>query len=207
MSSPASGSLRGLRVAIVAAAGTSLAAAAHVAAGGALPSAGATATGAVIPAMAGLWMTGKRRGLLSIAAVLGVVQIVLHTWLMAGSTDPCLVSGGGHAAHAASATLRCTSTGMSGMQPGRAWLTGASLAMFLAHALAVVLTALVLAAGERAVWQLLAWLRPAVQAACSTLPVLPRRRWVPVVAVVPVHRLCSVDLGGSGRRGPPPACF
>jgi hypothetical protein len=202
MSSPASGSLRGLRVAIVAAAGTLLAAAAHVAAGGSLPSAGATATGAVIPAMAGLWMTGKRRGWLSIAAVLGAVQVVLHTWLMAGSTGSCLVSGGGHAAHAASATLRCTSAGMPGMVPGRV-----SLAMILAHAIAVVLTSLVLAAGERAVWQLLLWLRPAVQAACSSLPVLPRRRWVPVVAVVPVHRLCSVDLGGSGRRGPPSASF
>ena len=29
----------------------------------------------------------------------------------------------------------------------------------------------------------------------------------PVVAVVPVHRLCSVDLGGSGSRGPPLASF
>lgn len=216
MSSPASGSLRGLRVAVVAVAGTLLSAAAHVAAGGRLPSAGAVALASLIPAMGGLWLSRRRRGWGSIAAVLGGVQVFLHTWLMSATeTSTCAVRGGGHAMHAAGALVRCSPGGMADMSlggSGRQAATGAlpgwhlaegSLAMLLTHAVAVVLTALVLAGGERAVWQLLQWLRPAFRALRADLPVLPGcPRVVPVVAT-PVTRRSWVDLGGPGKRGPP----
>ena len=164
MSSPASGSLRVLRVAVVAVAGTLLAVAAHVAAGGRLPSATAAAAASLIPAIGGLWLSRQRRGWLSIAAVLGGVQVLLHAWLMsATTTSTCVIAGGGHTAPAAAAMVRCTGITMTGMSlavPGRradsgslpGWhLADGSPAMLLAHAAAVVITALVLAAGERAV--------------------------------------------------------
>jgi hypothetical protein len=216
MSSPASGSLRGLRVAVVAVAGTLLAAVAHVAAGGRLPAADAVAVASLIPAVGGLWLSRRRRGWVSIAAVLGGVQVLLHAWLMsAAAASTCLIGGGGHAVHAAAAMVRCSGGPMTGMSLTRSgaqaasgsspgWhLVDGSLAMLLAHATAVVLTALVLAAGERAVWQLLQWLRPAFRAVRADLPILPGRlRAVPVV-VTPVNRCSWVDLGGPGRRGPP----
>jgi len=214
MSSPASGSLRGLRVAAVAVAGTVLAAAAHVAAGGSLPSPGSVAVAAVIPGMSGLWITGRRRGWLSIAAALGAVQVVLHTWFMAGTAGSCLVSGDSHLTHVPGG-VDCSASGMAAMA-GNAAAAGTSSqaavgwhlavggsAMFLAHVLAVVVTALVLAAGERALWQLVAWLRPALRAACAAAPAVVDDRRVPVVVALPVRRLPSADLGGPGRRGPP----
>lgn len=217
MSSPASGSLRGLRVAVVAVAGTLLAAAAHAIAGGPLPSAGTVAMASLIPALGGLWLSRRRRGWFSIAAVLGGVQVLLHAWLMsATATGACLVGGGGHVAHAAAAMVRCPAgPGMAGMSPtptglsvplgpltGR-YLSDGSLVMLLAHVVAVLLTAVVLAAGEHAVWQLMQWLRPALRVVRAEFPVIPGQpRAVPVVAA-PVARRRSVELGGPGRRGPP----
>jgi hypothetical protein len=218
MSSPASGSLRGLRVAVVVAAGTLLAATAHVLAGGRLPSAGVVALGSVIPALGGLWLSRRRRGWVSIAAVLGSVQVLLHAWLMsATAASTCLVGGGGHAVHAAVAMVRCSAvpgmaemslatTGLrtpAGSLVGR-HLADGSAAMLATHAVAVLLTALVLAAGERAVWQLVQWLRPALRALRADLPVIPGRpRAVPVVVVSVRRRSSVVELGGPGRRGPP----
>ena len=214
MSSPASGSLRGLRVAVVAVAGTLLGVGAHAAAGGGLPTPGDAALASVIPALAGLWLTGKRRGWLSIAVVLGLVQFVLHTWLMStGLVESCLRGGGGgHLAHGAAAVGGCAAgSPMAGVSSAGAHAgmhagghpAGDSAAMVLAHAVAVVVTALVLAAGERALWQLLQWLRPALQLIRAALPVLPRRVTVPVAVTVPLVRHCAADLSGFGRRGPP----
>jgi hypothetical protein len=220
MSSPASGSLRGLRVAVVAVAGTLLAAVAHLAAGGRLPSVESMMLSSVFPALGGLWLSRRRRGWLSIAAVLGGIQIVLHTWLTsATATGSCVIRGGGHAMHAM-ATVPCPrGTGpdlvltsqMIGTGSGS--LTGSwhgghsaegSLTMLLAHALAVAATALVLAAGERALWQLLQWLRPALQILRAVLAVVPPSRPRPVlVEVRPAVLRSSADLSGPGRRGPP----
>jgi hypothetical protein len=220
MSSPASGSLRGLRVAVVAVAGTLLAAVAHLAAGGHLPSVESVMLSSVVPALGGLWLSRRRRGWLSIAAVLGGIQFVLHTWWMsATATGGCVIRGGGHAMHTM-ATVSCP--GKSGPDPvltsqtlgtGSGSLTGSlhggnpaegSLAMLLAHALAVAATALVLAAGERALWQLLQWLRPALQILRAALAVVPLRRPRPVlVEIRPAVLRSSADLSGLGRRGPP----
>jgi hypothetical protein len=217
MSSPASGSLRGLRVAAFAVAGTLLAAAAHVAGGGRLPSASSVVLASVIPAVGGLWLSRRRRDWLSIAAVLGGVQVVLHTWLMSASaTSTCLIHGGGHSVHAAAAVVGCpttdgmpqmslTSSGLgapAGSLPG--WhLAEGSTAMLLAHTVAVALTAVVLAAGERAVWQLMQWLRPALRVVRADLPILPGRRCTALVTTAPVRWRSSADLSGPGRRGPP----
>lgn len=218
MSSPASGTLRVLRVAIVTVAGTMLAVAAHAAAGGDLPEPGAVVSASVIPALAGLWLSGRRRGWPSIAAVLSAVQVVVHGWLMSAAAAEACSGGGGHVAHHAAAVVRCSSVpgmpgilGTHGMHGGslRAgpvadWpLAEGSGAMVMAHAVAVALTALVLAAGERAVWQLVQWLRPALRLLRVTVAVVSRRPAVPVLAAVPVLRLSPADLSGPGRRGPP----
>jgi hypothetical protein len=208
MSSPASGSLRGLRVAVVAVAGTLLGTGAHAAAGGGLPSPGDAALATVVPALAGLWLTGKRRGWLSIAAVLGLVQFVLHTWLMSSDVVMgCPVGGGGHMAHGAAAVGSCAAGPAPADMPSMAMhsgghMAGGSAAMVLAHAVAVVATALVLSAGERALWQLLQWLRPALQLVRAAPPAFPGRLAVPVAVTVPLLR-DSADLSGFGRRGPP----
>jgi hypothetical protein len=207
MSSPASGSLRGLRAAVIAVAGTLLAAAAHVAGGGRLPDAGTTAIAMVIPALGGLWLSRCRRGWLSIAGVLSAVQLVLHSWFMAATpTAACVVHAGGHAGHLGVASVRCEAgPGMAGMGLAATPTAGASTHMVLAHIVAVAATALVLAAGERALWQLLQWLRPVLDAVVGRtgLPV-PRR--LPRVVGVQVPLTCRrsrVGLGGTGRRGPP----
>lgn len=212
MSSPASGSLRGLRVAVVAVSGTVLAAMAHVVAGGDLPEPGLMVSAAVVPGLAGLWLSGKRRGWPSIAAVLATVQVVLHSWLMSVAGAEACPGGGGHVVHHAAVVARCSPV------PGVPAMYGGSLstapvsdwqlaegpgAMVIAHAVAVVLMALVLAAGERAVWQLLQWLRPALRLIRATLPVKSCGPLVPVMAAGPVPRLSSADLSGPGRRGPP----
>jgi hypothetical protein len=228
MSSPASGSLRGLRVAVVAVAGTLLAAVARLAARGHLPSVESVMLSSVVPALGGLWLSRRRRGWLSIAAVLGGIQVVLHTWMMsATATGSCLIRGGGRAMHTM-ATVSCAEG--SGQDPvltsqtlgtgtgtrtrtGTGSLAGSlhgghpaqdSLTMLLAHALAVAATALVLAAGERALWQLLQWLRPALQILRAALAVVPLSRPRPVlVEIRPAVLRSSADLSGSGRRGPP----
>lgn len=219
MSSPASGSLRGLRVVVVAVAGTLLAAAAHVTAGGELPSTTAVAMASVIPAIGGLWLSRRRRGWFSIAAVLGVVQVLLHAWLMSTTaTRICLSGGGGHAAHAAAAMVQCSSpsrmAGMSltgsGVGAGApagvlsgGWLVDGPSAMVLAHLVAVLATAVVLAAGERAVWQLVQWLRPALRVVRAEILVIPGRPRMVPVRVTPAFRRSCVEQGGPGRRGPP----
>ncbi|HET9654781.1 MAG TPA: hypothetical protein VFP72_05470 [Kineosporiaceae bacterium] len=208
MSSPASGSLRAVRVAVIAVIGTLLAAVAHVAGAGRLPGVGPTALAAVVPALGGLWLSRRRRGWPSIVAVLGGVQFVLHSWFMAATaTTGCLVHAAGHAGHLGVTGVRCSPAAMPGMQlPVAPTDTGSgSVGLLIAHVLAVAATAAVLAAGERALWELVQWLRPVLLAVTGqlALPVLPGRPGA-VPASAPVLRWRTrIGLGGTGRRGPP----
>jgi hypothetical protein len=77
---------------------------------------------------------------------------------------------------------------------------GRSLTMTAAHVIATIVTAMLLARGEQALWQLVSRLLP-------TLPCIPRLlacgpRQAPVLLSVPALRPSLVS-GGSGLRGPP----
>jgi hypothetical protein len=77
---------------------------------------------------------------------------------------------------------------------------GWSVTMTAAHVVATLVTALLLARGEQALWQLVSRLLP-------TLPCIPRLlacvpRQAPVLLSVPALRPSLVS-GGSGLRGPP----
>lgn len=208
MSSPTSGPLAGLRVGVITVAGTWLACAAHVAAGGGMPSPGVIGAGAVAPALAGVWLSRRRFGPLTTMAVLGGVQLMLHLWFSGASmAGLCLSPGGGHLRHgaavAAAAAAGCGSAPESAHRMSLMGHAGQPSWMTLAHVLAVVATALVLAATDRALWRLLAWLRPALAVVRGALPVVPGAGPTFVVPAFAVSRVAVRPCGGLGRRGPP----
>lgn len=179
---------RGLRLGCFAAVATALAALSHVLGGGDAPTVGTAAAAASVPVLAGLWLSHRRRSFGSILPVLAVVQVVLHHLFMAGTADlrmpaPMPMAGAVPAMDPASAAFP-------------------PLAMLIWHAVAVALTAAVLAGGEQALWHLVHWLR--------LVPVVPEvgryRRpvgpsLVPAAPLVPAGRFRV--LSGLSRRGPP----
>jgi hypothetical protein len=191
---PAESLARHARSAAFTVASAVLALGAHVAGGGAPPGAvGTTAVLTVSAATASL--VGRRpRGLLGNLAVLASVQFLLHELLT--------VTGAAHGAHAAGATAHAA---MGEECPAGAW-------MLLCHLLSLILTAVLLARGERlaeAVGRALtgvprllgALVRPPRPAGLrlTAVPAAVRR---PVPALRPL-RACAPVV----RRGPPvPAC-
>lgn len=160
---------------------------AHLAAGGGLPSTGGMVLIVGLLLWSGLVLTQWRLGRAAMAVTLGGSQVVLHALLSAGHPDPTCAVGGGH--H--EMVLGCASG---------AEMSHTSPAMVLAHTVAALLLALVLARGEEAVWFLAGLLRPVlpqpirrvVDSAPSATPAVADQPWrTPFV------------LGGVGRRGPP----
>src|SRR6185436_4647109 len=140
---------------------------------------------------------------------LAAAQVLLHEALMAfaghGPSDLTSAGVGAHhrmhallsgpmSAHSASSM----DSGMGGVpMPGAG---GWSVAMTAAHVVATVVTALLLARGEQALWQLVSRLLP-------TLPCIPRLpscgpRQAPVLLSALALRPSLVS-SGSGLRGPP----
>ena len=91
--------------------------------------------------------SGVLIGRVALAATLGGAQVVLHTLLSAGHHAPTCAVGGGH--H--EMVVGCA---------GGAEVSHTSPAMVLAHTVAALLLALLLARGEEAVWFLAGLLRP-----------------------------------------------
>jgi hypothetical protein len=167
-----------------------IAAGAHVSAGGALPSMTVLALLAVPVTVAAVALTGRRCGPVLLLGSLAAAQVLLHEALMVLAPRALGDMSGPMSADSASA--------MGSVPMPDAG--GRSLTMTAAPVIATVVTALLLARGEEALWQLVSKLLP-------TLPCIPRLlacgpRQAPVLLSVPVLRPSLVS-GGSGLRGPP----
>jgi hypothetical protein len=155
--------------------------------------------------MAAVILTGRRCGLPLLLGSLAVAQVLLHEALMMLSTHvpgevlaaevgahhpgPALMSGSsGSAIDSAVGSLTLTTAG------------GWSATMMATHAVATIITALLLARGEQALWQLVARLLPALP--CLPRPLSCGPRQSAVLLSLPALRPC-LRSGGSGLRGPP----
>ncbi len=138
-----------------------------------------------------------------LAAVLSAAQLILHgAFSLFPPATSCASGPVSHSHHAVTAT-GCGPAAPAGAQLAEA--AGNGWTMTVAHLGAMFLTALLLAHGEKALWQLLAWLRPLARIpAPPTLPGPTPRLLISFASTAPasstapcVHRL----------RGPPvPAC-
>ena len=161
---------------------TVLGLAAHLTAGGSPPSAASTLLAGLVALVAGLGLSRRRRTAVTIAVVLGAVQLVLH--------EIFLVSAGCDAVMA---------MGLPGAHPVSApWMT-------LAHAAAVPPSAAALARGERLLELLAGWLRPVLRPAAALVaaPPLPPRRARVLVDRAPGLRASLRAAAPLLRRGPP----
>lgn len=205
MHTPTRGTTRLTRAAAFGVATLGLATGAHVSAGGALPSMMVLSALMVPLTVAALVLTARRCGPVLLLGSLTAAQLLLHETLMALTPHPAaemfptemgahhgaqaLVSGQ-VSAHSASAMSGAAVAGTEG------W----SVTMKTAHVLAILVTALLLARGEKALWQLAARLLPTLPGE----PVLPRCTppQPPVLVSLPALRP-SVARGGPCLRGPP----
>jgi len=161
--------------------------------GGHLPAPG------VLAALAGLTLavaavaTARPLSRAGALGLLGAGQLLLHEAFEAlhGCVVPSAVAATSHAAHLGAVTsgsVRCEPVAHA-VSP---W-------MLVAHTVATVLTALVVASTERALVAVLGRLVPALPA--RPAPVPPRRR-APLLVVVLLPRAVAL-LRGVRRRGPP----
>ena len=209
MGAPTRGATRIARAAAFGLATLTLATGAHTLAGGALPSLMVLGSLALPLTVAAVILTSRRCGPLLLLGSLAAAQVILHETLMelaahgpGGLTPNGL--GAHHGVHAVPSGLTSahSASAMDSMMGG-APMPGAggwSVTMTAAHVVATVATALVLARGEQALWQLVSRLLP-------TLPRIPRLlscgpRQSPVLLSVPALRPSLVS-GGWGLRGPP----
>jgi len=214
--SPVVGPLRVARAALVATLVLALTALAHRVAGGALPdplvlAALAAFTLAGTTAAARLRFTPTR-----LVVLLGGAQVALHQALVVlAPGGSCVPSGAasGHGGHVASAgDVVCSAPGASAVVDGGASLVhpqhlaasgAAALWMVVAHAVATVVLALVLARGERALERFLAWVTPRdglpglVPVPPAARPRVPQARSVRVASLWRARR--------APTRGPPAA--
>jgi hypothetical protein len=207
MLSPAHGLLRGLRAASLGVVAFVLASVAHVVAGGAAPGPAVFLLLAGLIGMASVLLTRVRLSPLRVVVSLAGMQVLLHQAFMRLSAPAgCVLTGmsapaGGHVAmgHGGQLAPECAS-GMVHAGMGQGSMSSAMI-MLGAHIAATALMAALLAYGEKLMWFLAGWVRPA--------------RWLPAGApVLPAVRAFSYGApsmlrvrfacGGVGRRGPPP---
>ncbi|GAA1337657.1 hypothetical protein [Arthrobacter roseus] len=183
-----------LRASVITAVIIALSSIAHLAGGGSLPDP-AVVVGLTALTMLAVTTAAKRTlSLPVLTLILSAAQGGLHhlfgTLSAAVHCEP-----GSHAHHA---ITTCTTAG-AGLhhQPVDA---GLGSAMFIAHALATVATAVVITRGEEAIHATAAWLRPLFSPPQLTQPQLPIRLLVPVATPKPVT---SPYLVAPPSRGPP----
>jgi len=178
--SPTRGMLRVVRGVGLAVCCAALGVTGHALTSGQLPAPGPTVVCTVLLAMAGIALADRRRGLPAIAATVGGTQVGLHFLLLALAHD--------HTSHAAPV------------------LPAGPVVMASVHAVAAIVTTLLLAGAERSLFtltSLLGWLLrrlpvrpPAGLRARDPLVLLPA---VPATAGALRLLLCRIH----GRRGPP----
>lgn len=199
-----------LRTGLLSIATVSLAAGAHVLAGGTLPALPVLAALIALTLLVSVLATKVRLGLPAMTAVLGAGQLLLHEAFgaLSGTTGPMAGMPTGHQhddGAAFASALQHLSTGPG--SPAAAASGGHPLlahdpGMLLAHAAATLLTALMLARGEAALWALAAWLMPLFRVASpAALPVLSRAPRAPRAPEPP--RLPWRTLRRDRLRGPP----
>lgn len=190
-------SFRLLRTGLIGSIIVGLAAGGHLAGGGRLPEPGILIALCALTVLPVSVLTKFRLSLPVLAAVLGAGQAWLHLAFHSFS-DPAAVTGralSGHAHH---------ESGLALVPFGAAAPVHVAVddwQMFAAHAVATMVTAVVLARGEEALWALAAWLRPLVKilVPCAVVPArVPGRCAAPVV--LPRDQLVRRM---PARRGPP----
>lgn len=187
---PDRGAVRLVRALAWTATAIGLSTGAHVIGGGALPAHGTMAVIGLLLLWSGLLLTRWRLGRATLTLSLGISQAIVHAVLTAAEAAPalpgCTPSGGHHP------TLSCAAEASTQHHTGTA--------MLLAHAVAALLLALLLARGEDALWAIAGLLWP-------SLPTVHSPSARDRTAFVPVHegehRQAVPTLGGVGRRGPP----
>lgn len=209
---PTRGRLRLARASAFALTALTLSVVAHVASGGAAPTVPMLVGPGLLLTLGSIWLTAARRRLPVILAALAGCELALHeTFAAAGCALTPLVSGvasGGRVlagAHGASVALpgpgAASATLTTGM-PALVSATHGTGTMLLAHALATLGLAWLLARGEHTLWQLTGWLcgrRPAP----STLSGIPATTGDLSASVVPRLPRLRVTAGAVSRRGPP----
>ncbi len=194
MITPDRGRLRLLRAGTLAVVMISVAALAHVLGGGALPGGGVLAVLLGLVLVTCLVASGRRLEGLSIGAILGGGQLALHEAFALLGTTGADAASLGHVVGSGHHAVLVTHAGQAGSGHHL------SLSMLLAHALATVVTAAVLARGERALWLLAGWLAPVIRLLLERPAHWPR----PAAITVAVPRLRSAELVlAAPRRGPP----
>jgi hypothetical protein len=205
MASPTGGRLRILRAASLGVVGFVLALVAHRMAGGAAPGLIVLNLLAGLTGLAALLLTAVRLSPLRIGVSLAAMQVALHEafqWLGAPA---------GWAPGAGSATgamqvgqvgqpALAFGTGMTDPGMGQGPVLGTT-AMLGAHVAATVVMAALLANGEKVLWFLARWVRPApwLRVHVTHRPVAQT-----VSASTPPRLRVRLSTGGVGRRGPPP---
>lgn len=182
-----------------------LAAGAHTLAGGALPAPAILAALLALTLLASVLATKIRLGLPAMTAVLGAGQVLLHEAFTAladtGTPQTALPAVHQHDDGAALAGALQHLSPALGHSAGHGSLTH-DPGMLLAHVVATLLTALLLARGEAALWALAAWLRPLFRATKTpALPVAGRALRAPFAPEPP--RLPWRTLRRDRLRGPP----
>lgn len=202
---PTRGATRLARAAAFGTATLALASGAHVSAGGELPSMMVLAV-LVLPLMlAAMILTSRRCGPVLLVGALAAAQILLHETLMAVTSHVPVemfpAEMGAH--HAAQALISDQVSSHSASALGGLDMAGPEgwpIAMKAMHVAATVVTALLLARGEKALWRLVARLLPKLLRIPRLLLCGPRQ--TPVLKSVPALRPSLVS-GGLGLRGPP----
>lgn len=152
-------SFRLLRTGLIVSIIVGLAAGGHLAAGGTLPEPAvlfAVCALAVLPVSV---LSRYRLSFPVLVGVLGAGQAWLHWAFHTLSTSVPLGGPGvtGHGQHLAALPVDVLGAAQNASADGYGTL------MFLAHAAATLVTAIVLSRGEQALWTMAAWLRPLVQ--------------------------------------------
>ncbi|MCH6468461.1 hypothetical protein [Sinomonas terrae] len=184
------------RAVVVALTTVLLAAGAHTAGGGSLPDPLIVTGVLALVTLPVIALAGRRISAPIMLAVLGAGQFGLHDAFNAlsvsASTTAALGPNAGHV-HV---------LGVLGESAAGGHTHSDSTAMLLAHAIATVLTALLLARGESAVWALLGWFRPLVRLLVAITPLA--RPSVPAFTEAALPRAWR-SLRLPARRGPPSA--
>ncbi|MFK0040046.1 hypothetical protein ACIQTW_09415 [Paenarthrobacter sp. NPDC090517] len=176
-----------------------LAAGAHVVGGGELPTAPVLLALVALTALAATLATRFKLNFFTMAGLLGAGQLALHEAFT--TLSPIAASKQETNHHLGSGTL---SPGLDIAATHTHELgTALGTMMFVGHVLATIASAVVLAKGEDALWQLAAWLRPLL--ALPTLVVRPDAGASPVAIGAPdvfIPRPWR-NLRQDSRRGPP----
>lgn len=176
-----------------------LAAGAHVIGGGELPTTVVLLALVALTGLAATLATRFKLNLTAMTALLGTSQLVLHEAFTALS--PVAATAQVNAHHAAAEPL--TPLLYTATPHVHELGTTAGTVMLIGHILATIGSAVILAKGEDALWQLGAWLRPLV--ALPTLLFRPDAGASPIAVGAPDVFLPRPwrNLRQDSRRGPP----